>query len=732
MGIQATTRRGSDDTSKMGHAMVALCCLLAIGANPASADQLPAYCGAVGAKRYTPPSVTVPPVILNRGKVITVTNATMAINGDTSSVAALVANPGPDGISLQEAVIATNNDPGTWNIQFAPALKGSTIVLDPGGPGPMGLSFLSGGNVTINGDIDGDGQPDITLTSMSGTATIFISSGGNTLNGLAIESCQNCITIRGPASLGLPSAPGTTFSNITISNLVMTNVQQAAIFFCPNCGPTLTAPTGNTWDHVLITGNTITGNASGPPQGIEVQVSGGDTFQHTIIANNTIVLPSPNALGIALGTGDPLGATNQALDTLIANNVISATLLSSGIVWEGGASPTLMDGMQIIGNQITATGVESGHGIVLAVGDAPSDNQQPPQYLEGNIARNIGILANTVTGPGTGILVYAASGTTTNDAISNLSILGNTLTGGSGGGIALQAGGSVGASAPATGNSLSNVFVQANTIQITSPPGDFSLEDEINNGGIVALTGTLAPGNSVNGIAITNNDVNTPFTGIAVIGGSGFGSVIDGAPTFSADNNVVSGAQIFCNQVDRAPPASSGAKGIDVAAGLDLASGNQVQQVYVADNLVAGALGGASVSAYLGTGGSGNSLSTSSSPTPAISLVANAEGDSPLIAPNTWVEIKGVNLAPHQDALTTRIWTTPDFVNNQLPMQLDGVSATVNGMSAYVWYVSPSQVNVLTPPDAIEGPVNVCRDQRSIERTLRGAGAAALALVLRL
>jgi hypothetical protein len=42
-------------------------------------------------------------------------------------VAALVANPGPDGISLQEAVMATNSDPGTWNIQFAPALKGSTI-----------------------------------------------------------------------------------------------------------------------------------------------------------------------------------------------------------------------------------------------------------------------------------------------------------------------------------------------------------------------------------------------------------------------------------------------------------------------------------------------------------------------------------------------------------------------------------------------------------------------------
>src|SRR5271157_4383276 len=125
---------------------------MAIGPLLAPAGQLPAYCGAVGAKSYTPPAVTVPAVVLNRGTVITVTNATVAINGDTSSVKALVANPGPDGISIQEAIMATNNDPGTWVIQFAPALKGSTIVVDPTVSGPKGLSYLTGGNVTINGD----------------------------------------------------------------------------------------------------------------------------------------------------------------------------------------------------------------------------------------------------------------------------------------------------------------------------------------------------------------------------------------------------------------------------------------------------------------------------------------------------------------------------------------------------------------------------------------------------
>jgi uncharacterized protein (TIGR03437 family) len=89
---------------------------------------------------------------------------------------------------------------------------------------------------------------------------------------------------------------------------------------------------------------------------------------------------------------------------------------------------------------------------------------------------------------------------------------------------------------------------------------------------------------------------------------------------------------------------------------------------------------------------------------PVIAEVANAEGESPTIAPNTWVEIKGVNLAPSGDS---RVWANSDFANNKMPTQLDGVSATVNGKGSYVYYISPTQINILTPPDAMSGPVQV-------------------------
>jgi uncharacterized protein (TIGR03437 family) len=56
---------------------------------------------------------------------------------------------------------------------------------------------------------------------------------------------------------------------------------------------------------------------------------------------------------------------------------------------------------------------------------------------------------------------------------------------------------------------------------------------------------------------------------------------------------------------------------------------------------------------------------------------------------------------------TTRGWQASDFVNGQMPVQLDGVSATVNGKPAFVEYVSPTQINILTPLDSMQGTVQI-------------------------
>src|SRR5262249_33218331 len=89
---------------------------------------------------------------------------------------------------------------------------------------------------------------------------------------------------------------------------------------------------------------------------------------------------------------------------------------------------------------------------------------------------------------------------------------------------------------------------------------------------------------------------------------------------------------------------------------------------------------------------------------PAITLVANAEGEAPVIAPNTWVEIKGSNLAPAGD---TRAWETSDFFASQMTTQLGEGSGTVKRRSAYVYFVSTGQTNIRTPPDPMQGAVRV-------------------------
>ena len=89
---------------------------------------------------------------------------------------------------------------------------------------------------------------------------------------------------------------------------------------------------------------------------------------------------------------------------------------------------------------------------------------------------------------------------------------------------------------------------------------------------------------------------------------------------------------------------------------------------------------------------------------PVVSWATNAFTNLPPIAPNTWVVLKGSNLSRPRDA---RTWQLSDFVNSQMPTELDGVSVTVNGKKAFVYYISSGQVNILTPPDALPDSIAV-------------------------
>ena len=92
------------------------------------------------------------------------------------------------------------------------------------------------------------------------------------------------------------------------------------------------------------------------------------------------------------------------------------------------------------------------------------------------------------------------------------------------------------------------------------------------------------------------------------------------------------------------------------------------------------------------------------STTPVISSVVNGASFQAGIEAGSWVTIQGTNLA---NTSPGRTWRPDEIVGGRLPTALDGVSVTINGRSAFVYYISPGQINVQAPTDTSTGAVSV-------------------------
>ena len=78
------------------------------------------------------------------------------------------------------------------------------------------------------------------------------------------------------------------------------------------------------------------------------------------------------------------------------------------------------------------------------------------------------------------------------------------------------------------------------------------------------------------------------------------------------------------------------------------------------------------------------------------------------VTPGSWFTIIGWKLAN-----TTRLWDGSDFTNGDvLPTKIDGVEVKINGISAAVYYVSPTQINAQVPAITAAGTatLQVIRD----------------------
>jgi uncharacterized protein (TIGR03437 family) len=70
--------------------------------------------------------------------------------------------------------------------------------------------------------------------------------------------------------------------------------------------------------------------------------------------------------------------------------------------------------------------------------------------------------------------------------------------------------------------------------------------------------------------------------------------------------------------------------------------------------------------------------------------------DNSIIQPGSWVSVFGSNMVS-----TTSTW------NGDFPTSLGGVTVSINGKLAYLWFVSPGQINLQVPDDTKTGCVPV-------------------------
>ena len=88
-----------------------------------------------------------------------------------------------------------------------------------------------------------------------------------------------------------------------------------------------------------------------------------------------------------------------------------------------------------------------------------------------------------------------------------------------------------------------------------------------------------------------------------------------------------------------------------------------------------------------------------SPPTIQSAVSAGAFGGFAAIAPGTWIEIYGANLAAD-----SRLWSGSDFNGMTAPTSVDGTKVTIGGQFAYIDYIGPTQVNAQVPSNVPAGP----------------------------
>lgn len=487
-------------------------------------------------------------------------------NGDVATVSGLHARPGPDGISLREAIEATNNDPGEYAIGFAAALRGKSILVRE-----TMLPPLTGGGVTIEGW-------GVTLrTTVRQEWGLVIASSGNRLHGLALEGFDIGVVIQPwKPGRGLPTR--VTLADNVVSGLVMRRIGNAGIFvrsaWSPACGVPRPRPC-RSFDRFLdttIADNTIEARDTGVKLAL---YNSGDRAERLTVTGNSIRISERTDAGIEVEVGGDAGDDGtpaRISDVLIARNSVEGSA-GAGISVGSGvqrAQGNLTQRVRVLDNRVRLVRRGGGfccQGIRVQAGSEAPDGifpeVRPLRYPDRNTIRDVEVRGNSVSGTlewGVSVSAGLGAGGSRNRA-EGVRIVDNTVSSTVAGGksvyVVIDNGEPIG-QRYAVANRIAKVTIASNRISVPGKPGGYRPAEA---GAIVLLGGGgFSRDGSIRNVTIVSNRIATSEAGIKVVGGIG-GSATRG--------NSVTCVRISSNRVTGARTA------VSVISNAEYASGNR-------------------------------------------------------------------------------------------------------------------------------------------------------------
>jgi hypothetical protein len=409
---------------------------------------------------------------------VAVTTLSCKINGDISSLETLKGQPGADGISLPEVIKAVNNSRLSGRVITLFKVQGTVNCDDALPEIQQALSVI--------GDVDNDGQPDVTIAAGDAAKQIRPAAG--------LKIIGSDVTIR-----------GLRFRNFAA------NPDSAAI------GILVSAPSGSSVANVSILGNEVTqlqGGEDDQRAGIVVDAaaeSGQEGHLNNVLISGNRLKDMDDGIGIS-ASGENIREEGLTLKKVTLINNVVEEITNAGIYIGSTAQRAILAELNIVDNDINAA--NANNGIVLEGGGGSDASKNVTEAI---VAGNK-ISKSKFEGILIGGSFYKASKNTIMAEIRGNSVMENETN------IALAGGVDGGSS------NLVDVLVEKNIVMKASGTG-------------IALVGgsDSAPENFLMANIRANEVNDSGYAGIFLEGGGGNNSgknTLEGAVA----NNVIKGA----------------------------------------------------------------------------------------------------------------------------------------------------------------------------------------------